>query len=278
LNPGLKEHALTDQFAAVDRAFSKQSHHYDEDDRSNPILKDMREQVYAHVDRFLRPGCSILELNAGTGIDAIHFASLGYRVHATDLSSGMIKQIRDKIQSSSPEGRLTCQQVSYDQLQLVGGEKFDYVFSNFGGLNCIQDLSAVTKKLGGLLRPGAFVTLVIMPPVSLWELAWILKGQPKQAFRRLQKHGVKAHLEGEFFETYYHSLGKIKAAFGPEFRLVDVEGLCSLSPPPSPKEFAFRNPRLYKLLRVFDSFVRTIPPFDRWADHIIVTFNVVSDE
>ena len=58
----------------------------------------MREQVYAHVNNYLKPGSSILELNAGTGIDAVHFASLGHRVHATDLSSGMIKQIRDKMQ------------------------------------------------------------------------------------------------------------------------------------------------------------------------------------
>jgi ubiquinone/menaquinone biosynthesis C-methylase UbiE len=275
LNPGLKEHALADQFAAVDRAFSKQSHHYDEDDRANPILKDMREQVYSHVNRYLKPGCSILELNAGTGIDAIHFASLGHRVHATDLSSGMIKQIRDKMQYSIPIGRLTCQQLSYDQLQEVSGEKFDYVFSNFGGLNCIQDLSTVTRNLTKLLHPGAFVTFVIMPPISLWELAWILKGNPGQAFRRLHRNGVKAHLEGEFFETYYHSVRKIKSAFGPHFRLVRSEGLCSLSPPPSPKEFALRNPRLYKMLRRMDSLVRSVPPFNRWADHIIVTFNLV---
>jgi len=74
LNPALKEHALADQFAAVDRAFSKQSLHYDEEDRTNHILIDMREQVYAHVNNYLKPGSSILELNAGTGIDAVHFA------------------------------------------------------------------------------------------------------------------------------------------------------------------------------------------------------------
>jgi len=276
LNPGLKEHALADQFAAVDRAFSKQSYHYDESDRANPILKDMREQVYAHVNRYLRPGCSILELNAGTGIDAMHFASLGYRVHATDLSSGMIKQIKDKMQYSILQGRLTCQQLSYDQLQQVGDEKFDYVFSNFGGLNCIQDLSSVTRDLATLLHPGAFVTFVIMPPVSLWELAWILKGNPSQAFRRLHKNGVKAHLEGEFFETYYHSLGKIKKAFGSEFKFIRSEGLCALSPPPSPKEFALKYPRLYATLRKMDSSVRSFPPFNRWADHVIVTFKLKS--
>jgi ubiquinone/menaquinone biosynthesis C-methylase UbiE len=275
LNPGLKEHAIADHFASVDRAFSKQSHHYDAEDRANPILKDMREQVYRHVNRYLKAGCSILELNAGTGIDAMHFASLGHRVHATDLSSGMIEQIREKMHNFLSQCRLTCQQLSYDQLQRVNGEKFDYVFSNFGGLNCIQDLSDVTKNLSKLLHHGGYVTFVIMPPVSLWELAWILKGNPGQAFRRLHKDGVKAHLEGEFFETYYHSLTKIKNAFGPDFRLVRSEGLCSLSPPPSPKEFALRNPRLYKMLRRMDSLVRSIPPFNRWADHIIVTFKLV---
>jgi ubiquinone/menaquinone biosynthesis C-methylase UbiE len=276
LNPALKEHALADQFAAVDRAFSKQSLHYDEEDRTNHILVDMREQVYAHVNNYLKPRSSILELNAGTGIDAVHFASLGHRVHATDLSSGMIKQIRDKMQRSILQGRLTCQQLSYDQLQQVTGEKFDYVFSNFGGLNCIQDLSSVTRYLTKLLNPGAFATFVIMPPVSFWELAWILKGNPKQAFRRLKKNGVKAHLEGEFFATYYHSLGKIKSAFGPDFRLIRSEGLCALSPPPSPKEFASRYPRLYKLLRIMDSLVRSVPPFNRCADHLIVTFKLVN--
>ena len=276
MNPALKEHALADQFAAVNRAFSKQSIHYDDDDRSNPILQDMRHQVYAHVNKYLKPGSSILELNAGTGIDAVHFASLGHRVHATDLSSGMVEQIRAKMQSDGLQGHLTCQQLSYDQLDHLAGKKFDYVFSNFGGLNCIQDLSNVTQYLRTLLSPGGYVTFVIMPPVSFWELTWILKGDPKQAFRRLKKNGVKAHLEGEFFATYYHSLGKIKRAFGEDFRIICSEGLAALSPPPSPKEFVSRYPRLYKTLRLLDKLVRSIPPFNRCADHLIVTFKLVN--
>ena len=266
---------LAEQFAAVDRAFSKQSQHYDEDDRTNPILRDMRQQVYAHVGTYLKPNSSILELNAGTGIDAAHFVSLGHRVHATDLSSGMIKQIINKVRSSALQGRLTCQQLSYDQLHELNVGKFDYIFSNFGGLNCTKDLSSVTRHLTHLLNPGGIVTFVIMPPLSLWELAWILKGNRRQAFRRLNKNGVKAHLEGEFFKTYYHSLANIKKAFGPKFELIRSEGLCSVSPPPSPKKFASDHPHLYKFLRKADAVVRQIFPFNRWADHIIVTFKVV---
>ena len=272
MNPALKENVLGDQFAAVDRAFGKQSQHYDEDDRANPILQDMREQVYAHVNRYLKTNSSILELNAGTGIDAAHFASLGHRVHATDLSSGMIKQIINKAHAPALQGRLTCQQLSYDQLHELNVGKFDYIFSNFGGLNCTKDLSSVTRHLTHLLNPDGIVTFVIMPPVSLWELAWILKGDRRQAFRRLNKNGVKAHLEGELFKTYYHSLTSIRKAFGPKFELIRSEGLCSLSPPPSPKEFALNHPHVYKLLRKADAMVRRIFPFNRWADHIIVTF------
>lgn len=234
----------------------------------------MREQVYDHVKKYLKPESSILELNAGTGIDASYFVLSGHRVHATDLSSGMIDQIKRKMQLPAMQGRLTCQQVSYDQLDQVSGT-FDHVFSNFGGLNCIQDLSRVTKHLRALIKPGAFVTFVIMPPVSLWELSWILKGNPRQAFRRLHSNGVKAHLEGEYFETYYHSLNKIRNAFSHDFRLQRSEGLCSLSPPPSPGDFALKHPKLYKTLRQLDSSVRFVPPFNRWADHLIVTFKFV---
>lgn len=106
-------HTVTlDPLDAVNRAFSKQSPHYDQEDSTNPVLADMRRQVYAHVHRLIKPGSSILELNAGTGIDALHFASSGYAVHATDLSDGMIREIRKKIESSSLGDRFTCQQLS----------------------------------------------------------------------------------------------------------------------------------------------------------------------
>src|SRR5438045_6266072 len=90
------EREIDQEFASVSRAFSKQSLHYDEHDSNNPILLSWREQVYAHVRRFLKPGSRILELNAGTGTDAVHFVSLGHAVHCIDIYEGMISQIEDK--------------------------------------------------------------------------------------------------------------------------------------------------------------------------------------
>lgn len=258
--------------SAVNQAFSKQSLNYDAADLENCILQDMRKQVYAHISKFLKEDNRILELNAGTGIDALHFIREGHTVHATDLSDGMIAQIQKKINNHKLQDKLSCQQLSYDQLNVLSDQRFDYVFSNFGGLNCIDNLSKVTKNLPSILNSKAFVTWVIMPPVCPWELLWFFKGEAKQAVRRLHKNGVMAHLEGEHFKTYYHSLSHIKEAFGPEFKFMKAEGLCALSPPPASINFSIEHPRLYQFLRTMDSVVRFSFPFNRWADHMIVTF------
>lgn len=257
---------------AINRAFSKQSRYFDQFDGNNEILQDMRQQVYYHVSKHLSPESHILELNAGTGIDALHFASMGHRVHATDLSDGMINQIASKGLKSKFGERITYQQVSNEQLNKVTVKNFDYAFSNFGGLNCTQDLSKVTRQLSDLLKPGAFVTWVIMPPVCLSELLWVFKGQWKKAFRRLNKQGTRSHLEGEYFLTFYHSLKKIRSAFGPAYKLIQSEGLAALSPQPHLSNFAIKSPWLYKFLRKLDGVFRNSYPFNRWADHIIVTF------
>src|SRR6185369_6942529 len=113
---------LTRQGQSVDAAFSKQSLHYDQEDLSNPVLQVWRQRVYAHVDRFIKPNSKILELNAGTGIDALRFAKLGHTVHATDISSGMIEQLKEKNSIHSLSDKITVQQISYEALDQVNGK------------------------------------------------------------------------------------------------------------------------------------------------------------
>jgi ubiquinone/menaquinone biosynthesis C-methylase UbiE len=265
---------LATNYATVNKAFSKQSVNYDADDQQNIVLQDMRMQVYDHVNQFIKPASHILELNAGTGIDALHFSKEGHFVHATDLSDGMVAAMEKKIRDHSDgiHSRLTCQQLSYDSLQTLSGKKYDYVFSNFGGLNCIDDLSKVTRQLPSLLNDGAYVTWVIMPKVCVWEMLWLLRGHPRAAFRRFNRNGVMAHLEGEYFKTYYHSLSDMHKAFGKQFKFISAEGLCTFSPPPSRGDFPIKHPMLYKSLRRIDSLLNKAFPISGWGDHIIVTF------
>jgi ubiquinone/menaquinone biosynthesis C-methylase UbiE len=255
---------------SVNKAFTKQSFHFDEQDSKNPVLQRMRRQVYEHVNRYLRSENKMLELNAGTGIDALHFLQRGHRVHAIDISDGMIAQLKKK-SATEHLNALTVQQLSYTDLDKIRDRDFDYIFSNFGGLNCIADLREVTTHFASLLKPGSFVTLVIMPVVCPWEIAGIFRNG-KSAVRRFNSKGVTAHLEGEYFQTYYHSFGSIKKAFDKNFKFIQSEGLAALSPQPHTPDFAKRYPFLNKILSRLDARVRNYFPFNRWADHIIVTF------
>lgn len=270
LTPG----SIIPQAEAVNRGFSRQSATYDDADRNNLVLQDLRRQVYSHVEKFLKPASRVLELNAGTGLDALHFVSQGHRIHATDLSDGMISQVKRKIQQNNITAQLTCQQLSYTELNKSSEKDFDYVFSNFGGLNCVRDLSQVTRNLPGLLNDEAYVTFVIMPPVSLWELTWVLKGDLQKAGRRLRKEGTVAHVEGEYFKTYYHSLNEIRKSLQPFFNLIACESLALVSPPPHCSTFPVKHPHIYNFLRASDKLMRHLYPFNRWGDHLIATFQL----
>lgn len=263
--------------SSINRAFTRQAEHYDANDAANPILVHWRQQVYQHVNRFLKPNSSILEINSGTGIDALHFVRQGHTVHATDLSDGMVKQVQEKIDRYALHKTFSCQQCSFEQLDRVEKRNFDHIFSNFGGLNCVDDLSKVTRHFPSLLKPGGHATLVIMPPVCPWEWMWLFRGHGKKAFRRLNQNGVKAHVEGEHFMTYYHSVGNIKKAMDRKFMLLTVKSLGIISPPPSKQEFAIKHPRLFKSLFSLDHALGGVFPFNRSGDHIMITFRYLGD-
>ena len=78
-------------------AFSGQSAIFDQLYAGNGIVRYKRGRVREHLIKYLEPGSSILELNAGTGDDAIFLAKQGYYVHATDLSYGMLEKLKEKV-------------------------------------------------------------------------------------------------------------------------------------------------------------------------------------
>ncbi|RMG89575.1 MAG: class I SAM-dependent methyltransferase [Chloroflexi bacterium] len=258
-----------DHFERVATAFSQKALVYDEFGRDHENLTRMREKVYAHICRLVPPGGHLLELNAGTGLDAVALVQRGYRVHATDLSPGMVAQIRNKIVRYDLGDRLTVQQCSFTALDEVNG-RFHAVYSNFGGLNCIDDLSLVTRHLPRLLFPGGIVTWVVMPHICPWELAHFWRGV-RSALRRLRPGGVLANVEGVRFRTYYFSVNEVRRAFGPQFRQVALEGLSVVTPTADNKHFAQRYPRLYRQLVRLDDWLCQKRPFSGWGDFFILS-------
>jgi len=261
---------ITENFTSVQEAFNRQSVLYDELEEDNLILKYMRERIRQHALSFLKKGDEILELNSGTGLDAIFFAKEGLKVHATDISEGMIDQLKVKVERINLQDKITIQQCSFANLHQIEG-KFDYIFSNFGGLNCVRDLKIVTNFFPHLLNKNGRVTLVIMPKFCPWELALIFLGKFNTAFRRLKKEGTTAHIEGIHFKSFYFSPIDVMKALGKDFIRLKLEGLSALSPPPYMKNFPQKFPRLFEALKNIDKKYSVLPPFNKWADHFILT-------
>jgi ubiquinone/menaquinone biosynthesis C-methylase UbiE len=258
-------------FATIAEAFSRTAEKYDRFGDDHPHLTRLRHKVYAHLARFLSPGARILELNAGTGVDAVHLAQQGFRVHATDIAPGMLQRLRDKVEHLGLDDRITTQECSFTRLDQVQGGPFDAVFSNLGGLNCIPDLGPVIEALPNVLRPGGLVTWVLMPPICLWELAMAFTGQVRFALRRLAPRGTQAHLEGLYFTIYYMTPRQALAAFGRAYQPLAVEGLSVITPTAESKNLARRHPRLYRALCWLDDRVSTRPPWWGWGDFFIVS-------
>ena len=254
-------------------AFNKQSTVFDEIYSDNTIVQYKRRCVRGHVQQFLNPGSRILELNAGTGEDAIYFAQQNHWIHATDISAGMQSRLVDKVKQHHLENRITheiCSFTDLTNLELQG--PYDLIFSNFAGLNCTRELDKVLRSFKPLLKVHGVVTLVLMPRFCLWETALALKGKFKIAFRRFfSAQGRKAHIEGQYFLCWYYDPSYVKKILKSDFEVLSIEGLCTFVPPSYIENFAEKRPKTFRRLIAFENKWKTKWPWKSVGDYYIIS-------
>ncbi|MES2133980.1 MAG: class I SAM-dependent methyltransferase [Bacteroidota bacterium] len=262
---------IKEQENSVSGAFSAQSPKFDTITNTNPMEVMYRTITRAHVLNYVKAEQHMLELNCGTGLDAFFFAEAGLKVHATDNADGMLEQLALKL-ATSPLKNVTYEKCSFNELdQLKTTQQFDHAFSNFGGLNCAGDIQAVVKQLDAHMKPGGMAHFVFIAPVCLWEWATIFKGKYKFAFRRLTKKGLRSHLEGHYFDTYYYSPNTIKNAFGNHYELVQLRSLGCFMPPTFNDYFPAKYPKIFNALKKMELAVNTAWPFNRTGDMFIIS-------
>src|SRR5687768_6985931 len=114
---------------------------YDADFTHTAIGQLQRKQVWQFLSPVLnmyQKPLRILEINCGTGEDAVELSRAGHQVTATDGSAIMVERAREKADLLSENG-IVFKVCAFDQLnQQFPDQKFDLVISNFGGLNCIN--------------------------------------------------------------------------------------------------------------------------------------------
>jgi len=244
-----------------------------EQDFTNTLIGEMlRRQVWVRLSRTFLPGENILELNCGTGIDAQYLAEKAIHVVACDISERMIDIARQRAEDSRFGAQVEFRVLATEELgSMKCDAPFDGAFSNFSGLNCVDDLQAVRRNLARLLRPRARVVLVMLGRFVPWEIAWYLAHFDRsRALDRLlgKREGVNKRAP----QVHYRSRREIVTAFGPEFQLQSWEGVGVFRPPAYMEHWARRYPRIAKLLNGADSFTTRLPVFRIMANFVLLQF------
>jgi ubiquinone/menaquinone biosynthesis C-methylase UbiE len=246
---------------------------YDEIFTSSRIGRAQRASVWRELEKAFHPGDRVLEIGCGTGVDACFLARRGVQVLASDSSPQMIAVALRRVQEERLQHLVQPIVLRAEDIATLPAHSlFDGVFSNFGAINCIEDLRTLAVTLYERLNPGAKVLLCPFGPCCMWELAWFLvHGQPRKAFRRMGSQNTARIAGGNPVRICYPTVRSLKRIFAPEFRLTSSKGIGVLIPPSYAESWADRFPWLLSLAVKTDTGIEHWPGLRDLADHILLT-------
>lgn len=253
---------------------------YDREFTFSRIGMVQRRMVWGYLDRMLQmPGMNVLELNCGTGTDAVHLARNGHRVLATDISEEMLRVAREKARQYGVEDKITHLRLGFDDVAQLTTAPMDLVLSNFGGFNCIdaQHLKRLSGPIANVLKPGGRMVAVLMPDRCFSETAFhFFSGRWKQAFHRGRYDPVWATLSGTGAFTWHHAPNSFRRAFEDRFNMVNLRPIGLLVPPTHFENRLAHRPRLLDNLARWDERLSRWPWIARYADHYLVDLELRS--
>lgn len=244
---------------------------YDATFEDHPVTRNIRSVIQQTLVEQFQPGSRVLELNCGTGTDAIALAERGVRVTGVDSSAGMIARARVKIADRRLGHLVTLSELDFEDIGSLAGTEYDGAYSIFGGLNCSPRLRSVVAALARLVRPGSTFVACLLNRTCIWEIAsFTARGDPGRAFRRMKTGGVNVPLGGASQHVFYYSPGEMRRILSPWFEVRKIFGLSIFSPSPNSKKFVSNHPAMTERLMRLDGRIRSAFPFRSLGDHFVV--------
>jgi ubiquinone/menaquinone biosynthesis C-methylase UbiE len=250
--------------------FDSAAKNYDTSFTNSEIGKLQRNLVHFHLKKHLNTKKNILEINCGTGEDAIWLANQNHKVIATDISEKMIEVAKSKIKLDN----LTFEVADINSIsEQYKNEKFDLLFSNFGGLNCLSNSEMRTffENSSRIVSEKGKLILVIMPKNTLWEqLYFLLKLDFKNAFRRKKEKAI-ANVDGENVKTYYFNPKDIVNLSNSNFEFISAKPIGFFVPPSYLEPFFKNKKRILNFLNTLENKIKNTSFLSKYADHYIIT-------
>lgn len=238
-----------------------------------------RKRVWNYIEQII-PGLNgfdMLELNCGTGEDALMFSERGFNIIATDISIEMLKVTSEKAERFSMQHRISSHYLDLESFdETVFDKKFDLIFSNFGGLNCVNpaSLQSLIQKLPQIMNPGGRFIAVIMPRFCMWEFVYFVsKFEFKNAVRRRSRQAIQTNLHGTMLSTWYYNPAQITSWADRYFKKVNCQPIGIALPPSYLEPFFKTRKRLLLRLNALEKKYK-ISLLSSFADHYLIDLRV----
>ena len=227
----------------------------------------LRAAVHARVAPLIQNGTGVVDLGCGTGYDAVAFARRGAQVFAIDASGAMLERAAANVAAGGLQDRVSLRHsdlLDWTTAVLPDGFEARIVFSNFGALNCVEDLPPLFELVRTALPVGGYAIVTMMGRFCLTESVYFaLRGDWSRARRRWNGTSEYA-AAGGIHPVWYHSPASVRrAASG--FELVGIYGVGALLPPSEAYAVCERWPATFRRLAAIDR--RLAPALYRLSDH-----------
>jgi ubiquinone/menaquinone biosynthesis C-methylase UbiE len=257
-------------------AFDDSAASYDADFTNTSIGRLQRNKVWGYLEKTFMHSFpnNVLELNCGTGEDAVFLAEHSCQVLATDVSEEMLAVTRLKAQQKDHSHLITTARLDITDFDVENtAAKYDLIFSNFGGLNCIDqdEIEKLINDLTKMLNSGGRVILILMPRFCFWETVYFTsKLKFRKAFRRRSYHHQEAALSAGKVNVWYHHPNYIKSISAKYYNIKNMQPV-GISLPPSylQKTFLTRANILNRLDRL-ENKLNKYPFLSAFADHYLI--------
>lgn len=248
-------------------AFDELAGDYDAGFTHSPVGSALRAIVAGRFQEAFRGAQRVLDLGCGTGEDAVEVARGGPRVLAIDSSAAMVRAAQDKARRRGCAARIEFQCLPIERLASADtGGLFDGVLSNFGALNCVQDLPVVAGVVAKKMSPGARLVWVLLGRYVPWEWGWyLLHADPARAGRRLRGatdwHGLT---------VAYPTPREVTRMLAPYFRVDALRPLGVALPPSYAAAWLNRRPRTLSAVTRLEHSLQNWRALAYCADHYII--------
>jgi SAM-dependent methyltransferase len=240
---------------------------YDKNFALTAVGQLQRQQVWHQIAHLWPQNAHLLELGCGTGLDAQYLAERGFRVLATDISSGMLIEAERRCADFPQVAFKVLDASDIGQLQ----ESFDGAFSNFAAINCVLDLPHFAEQLALKIRSGGKIALCFFGRTCAWEIITsLLIGKPQRAFRRWRSGIITAGIgQGATISVRYYGSIEIEQIFAPWFVLEKAIGIGFLVPPTYLQSLVVRFSSVFQVCNALDKSISGFWPAHQLSDHAL---------